>query len=93
MTTLFNQIAIKRIRQQRKERMQEVVHGIWPGSIEAALDEKLLARHGITRIVTVFQRLTEIRKTFQGYFFRFAITQLRIYCNISPIRQSLFSQH
>lgn len=59
MSKLFDQTAIKATRRQRKEKMQEVVHGIWLGSIEAAMDEKLLAKHGITHIITVMERLKE----------------------------------
>ena len=44
MSKLVDQIAIKATRQQRKEKMQEVVHGIWLGSIEPAMDKKTSSR-------------------------------------------------
>ena len=48
-----NEAGIERLRKARREKMQEIIPGLWLGSQEALYDEDLLERHDITHIVTV----------------------------------------
>jgi protein-tyrosine phosphatase len=64
---------IERLRQCRREKMQEIIPGLWLGSQEAYFDEYLLERHDITHIITVQPAFiddtnTRITKLAQGIY-------------------------